>query len=190
MQAPAPRDLAPRRGSSHPAADTAFPVAGSRLLTLRSTQEAASQRRPRSIPKRWPTRSSPAGYASAAARGARADPTGAATAITGSPVTRRWRDDRGCVPERMDAGKPDAGCGVQGFEHIFDQLAEAGVDALDRLGYEPQPLVRKLYDLAYRHGRRFKSCLKRGQCARLLRKLARSNVQGTNLFLLGRGMWS
>ena len=78
-------------------------------------------------------------------------------------------------------GKPDAGRGVQGFEHFFDQLAEAGVDALDRLGHEPQPLVRKLDDLAYRHGRRFKSCLKRGQCARLLRKLMCANVQGTKL---------
>jgi hypothetical protein len=104
MQAPPRRALAPRRGSSHPAADTAFPVAGSRQLTLRSKREAASQRRPRSIPERWPTRPSPAGYASAATGGARADPTGAATAIAGSPVTRRRRDDRGCVPERVDAG--------------------------------------------------------------------------------------
>ena len=56
----------------------------------------------------------------------------------------------------LDGGKPDAGRVVHGLEHVVDQLAEVGVDALDRLGNEPQPLVGKLDDLAHRHGRRFK----------------------------------
>ena len=47
--------------------------------------------------------------------------------------------------------KPDAGRGIHGLEHVLDQRADAGVDALDRLGIKPQPLVGKYEDLAHSH---------------------------------------
>jgi hypothetical protein len=51
---------------------------------------------------RW--RCLPAGNASAATGSACTDPTGAATAVAGSSVTRRRSNDRGSVLERVDVG--------------------------------------------------------------------------------------
>jgi hypothetical protein len=52
----------------------------------------------------------------------------------------------------LDGGEPDAGRVILGLEHVLDQLADASVEALDRLGNKPQPLVREFDDLAHGHG--------------------------------------
>src|SRR5712691_9649668 len=53
----------------------------------------------------------------------------------------------------LDGGEPDPGRVVHGLEHVLDQLADAGVDLLHRLGDLPQPLVRQNENVAQRHGR-------------------------------------
>jgi hypothetical protein len=52
----------------------------------------------------------------------------------------------------LDRGKADARRVVHGREQVIDQLADIGVDPLDRLGNEPEPLVRKRDDFAHSHG--------------------------------------
>ena len=52
----------------------------------------------------------------------------------------------------LDRRQPDAGRVVHGLEHVLDQRADLGVDLLDRLGDEPQPLVGQDEDVAQRHG--------------------------------------
>jgi len=56
----------------------------------------------------------------------------------------------------LDRGKADAGRVIHGRQHVIDQLADAGIDVLDRLGNLPQPLVGERYDLAHSHGGRCK----------------------------------
>ena len=51
----------------------------------------------------------------------------------------------------------DAVGAVHGLEHVVGELADAVVDSLDRLGNEPQPLVREFYDVAHSHGARCKA---------------------------------
>ena len=51
----------------------------------------------------------------------------------------------------LDRGKPDAGRVVHRLEHVVGERPNAGVDALDRLGSEPQPLVRNFQDVPQRH---------------------------------------
>ena len=53
----------------------------------------------------------------------------------------------------LDRRQPDARRVVHGLEQVIDQLADAGVDTLDRLRLEPQPLVRKFDDLTHSHDR-------------------------------------
>ena len=43
----------------------------------------------------------------------------------------------------LDRGKPDPGRVVHGLEHVVGELADLRRDLLDRLGDEPQLLVRQ-----------------------------------------------
>ena len=51
----------------------------------------------------------------------------------------------------LDRRKPDAGSVVHGLEHVVCERPNAGVNALDRLGNEPEPLVRNFQDVPQRH---------------------------------------
>ena len=64
----------------------------------------------------------------------------------------------------LNGGEPDAGGVVHGLEHVPDQLADAGIDLLDRVGDPPQPLVGEDENVAQRHGRRCKRSPEIGQC--------------------------
>ena len=53
----------------------------------------------------------------------------------------------------LDRSEADAGRVVHGRKHVLDQLPDRGVDLGDRLGNQPQPLVRQNQDVPHRHGR-------------------------------------
>ena len=52
----------------------------------------------------------------------------------------------------LDRRKPDTGRGIHRFEHVLDQRAQRLVDGLDRLGFQPQPLIGNDQDVANSHG--------------------------------------
>src|SRR5262249_42622286 len=52
-----------------------------------------------------------------------------------------------------------------GLEHVIDQLPDLRRDLVDRLGHEPEPLVRQDDDFLESHERRFRHFARSGQCA-------------------------
>src|SRR6202790_2772127 len=65
----------------------------------------------------------------------------------------------------LDRRQPDSGRGVHGLEHVVGKLAHLRRDFLDRLGDQPQLLVREDDDFFDGHGGRFKLLICRGQSA-------------------------
>ena len=72
-------------------------------------------------------------------------------------------------PQRLgdlDRRKPDAGRVIHGLEHVVGELADLRRDFFDRLGDQPQLLVRQDDDFSNGHGGRFKLLICRGQSRR------------------------
>ena len=59
-------------------------------------------------------------------------------------VSRYIGHEQALVHVNLRRGKPDAGCGIHGLEHIVDQRPERVINDLNRCGPRPEPRIREL----------------------------------------------
>jgi hypothetical protein len=60
-------------------------------------------------------------------------------------------DDDALVNVDLGGGESDAGGSVHGFGHVLDQLADAGIHRLHRLGDGMQALIGVVQDIEFGH---------------------------------------